>query len=96
MTGGGEFRERVADWIERLHDQTTEFFTVLLRRPVSGRSVGATGRGRRSQPGPVRGQHIRKQASIVRSWAELSSRNWPNGLAPALAAWSRRAFLSLA
>jgi coproporphyrinogen III oxidase len=31
VSGAGEFRQRVAGWIERLHDETTEFFTALDR-----------------------------------------------------------------
>jgi coproporphyrinogen III oxidase len=31
VNGGAEFRQRVASWIERLHDETTEFFTELDR-----------------------------------------------------------------
>jgi coproporphyrinogen III oxidase len=31
VSGVGEFRQRVAGWIERLHDETTEFFTALDR-----------------------------------------------------------------
>jgi coproporphyrinogen III oxidase len=29
VSGAEEFRQRVAGWIERLHDETTEFFTAL-------------------------------------------------------------------